>query len=81
MIYFIGNTTESKVKIGYSKHPDKRLKEIQTTAPFKVSILKVIPGNFIEEKKWHRHFAWCKTNNEWYTLTEELKEFINRKVS
>jgi hypothetical protein len=77
-VYFIGNFQEGKCKIGCSSNPSKRLKQIQTSSPFKVSLLKTVPGDFAEEKKWHKLFEWCKESGEWYNLVPEILEFINR---
>lgn len=49
MIYAIGDG--NKVKIGYSKNPQKRLKQLQTGHPNKLKLLHTWEGDKLAEKK------------------------------
>lgn len=77
-IYFIGNLDIGEVKIGRSIHPHKRLKELQTASPHPLFILKMIPGNSFQETKYHSHFSKSKLKGEWYSITPDIKEFLDR---
>ena len=78
-IYFIADTIFNEVKIGYSANPQKRLKELQTARSNELTLLKVIPGNQKEERKYHSQFCWYrKKKGEWFDLSDENKTFIAR---
>jgi hypothetical protein len=77
-IYFISEENNNRVKIGYSKDPYKRLKQLQTGNSNKLILLNAIPGSQKEERKWHKLFCHSKINNEWFHLSEEILTFIYR---
>lgn len=80
-IYFIVDYDKKEVKIGYSKHPQQRLKEIKTSNPGKLILAKVIPGTRMDERKYHKVFCHSKLRREWFTLSPDIEEFLNRKVA
>lgn len=80
-VYFIVDYNKKEVKIGYSKHPQQRLKELSTSYPGKLELAKVIPGTVKDERKYHQIFCHSKICREWFTLTPEIEEFINRKAA
>jgi hypothetical protein len=80
-VYFIVNYQARKVKIGYSTNPEQRLKQLLTGNDGKLELAKVIPGTVKDERKYQRLFCHSKIRREWFELTPELQEFINRKVS
>jgi hypothetical protein len=77
-IYFIADLTNNEVKIGISKDPHKRLKQLQTARSNKLKLLKTVHGTNEDEKKYHSLFCWYKKEGEWYELSDELWEFIRR---
>jgi hypothetical protein len=79
-IYFIVNYQARKVKIGYSTNPQRRLKELLTANDGKLELAKVVPGTIKDERKYHQVFCHSKVRREWFKLTPEIEEFINRKV-
>jgi len=74
MIYFIkaGNC----VKIGYSKNPTARLKELQTGNSKKLKLLCTIPGDFKTEAALHEVYKANKQQGEWFSYTGKLKNSI-----
>ncbi|WP_396442583.1 MULTISPECIES: GIY-YIG nuclease family protein [unclassified Limnospira] len=66
MIYMI--LDRPYCKIGFSKHPQKRLKQLQTGNPRRLILLAVcnLPNSF--EKEFHRFFKKYKFNNEWFLI-------------
>ena len=42
MIYFLENGDDGHIKIGYAKHPTRRLKELQTGSPYPLKLLCTI---------------------------------------
>jgi len=80
-IYFIVDYDKREVKIGYSKHPQQRLKELKTSNSGNLVLAKVVPGTRIDEKKYHRVFCHSRIRREWFQLTLEIEEFINREAA
>jgi uncharacterized protein YeeX (DUF496 family) len=67
------------VKIGRSKNPEKRLKQLSTGSPYKLEIIKKIRGNENLEREIHDKFSHLRMNGEWFELTDELSEFIESR--
>jgi len=53
MIYLIQRDGTHEFKLGYSKHPEKRLRELQTGNSGKLLLIKVWDGDRALEKKIH----------------------------
>ena len=70
-IYIITNGTE--FKIGCSKHPDQRLKELQTANSFELSILFTFETEygFKLEKSIQRFMSHCNQKGEGFCLTND----------
>src|SRR5690606_10224318 len=63
-------------KIGYSKSPLHRIKEIQATNPNTVTLVGYWDGLLYHEHSLHRRFAHCRKHGEWFAMTEkDLKDF------
>ena len=79
MIYFI--QCHNHVKIGYSKDPIKRLKELQTGNPYKLNLIGTVPGSLADEKIYHSYFSSniISKESEWFLL-EKRKEGLNACV-
>jgi len=76
MIYFI-KAESGHVKIGYSKNnPIKRLEAIQTSKPYKLTLLKAIDGDHTQEWLIHLKFDSFRVMGEWFLLTDAILEFI-----
>ena len=81
MIYVvIGRVDKSKqvAKIGYSKHPEKRIKEIQGMCPLKLELICTFKGNYETESALHYYFRDKKLpyTKEWFKVEGELKNII-----
>ena len=78
MIYFI-KSESGHVKIGYSENDvETRVNQLQAGCPFNLSILKTITGDRIQEKLIHKKFKKDRTLREWFTITTELLDYIER---
>ena len=67
-IYFIGNTRNGLVKIGFSTVPDKREKTLQSEEPELVTIYRVDGVTIGDEKMIHRRFSKKRMRGEWFAL-------------
>mgnify|MGYP001165025595 CR=1 FL=1 len=74
-LYVIGPENEGPVKIGFSKHPEKRLKSIQTGHPEKLILHHKTQFDQTKirlvERKIHNDLSYKKVNGEWFNITPE----------
>lgn len=64
------------MKIGYSKDPVSRLRNLQTSNPLKLKLIGLLPGSFSSEKEFHLLFKKFKTNGEWFRYDGQLKSCL-----
>lgn len=79
-IYFIGNKSRTSIKIGYSKNPEKRLKQLQTANAELLEILYVVEGGRVTERYYHNYFSdvYNKTG-EWFEYDFVYKWILRDK--
>ena len=79
-VYLIQNTVTGAVKIGSSKHPQKRLKQLQTGNSDKLKIIHLIKCERIPvikvERQIQKWFRCQRLQGEWRKLSQEDLEFI-----
>ena len=77
-VYFIG-CNETGVKIGFSTNVKGRLKSLNISSPYTLSLIDTIEcSNYEQVEKWaHEYFAPRRMNSEWFDITEkEIKDWI-----
>lgn len=79
-VYLIGCKSLGAIKIGYSKHPHKRLKELQTASPYLLEMLGLIEGTFKTESHIQRRFKEHHMDREWFYDKEEIREYFKGNV-
>lgn len=72
MVYFILCNKEF-IKIGVSKHPEKRLKQFQTGCPYELKLLLVVNGDLQTEKGFHQLFETTNVRGEWFRYDGLIK--------
>ena len=77
MVYFIADTTNNVVKIGFSKSPKKRLQQLQTSNSNVLVLLGFIDGMETEESYCHQLFEKDKKIGEWFNLSDQIVDYIN----
>ncbi len=65
-----------RVKIGKASKVINRLRELQTSAPFKLQLLAVVPGGLKEEGELHHRFHHLRLHGEWFQMNHELIQFV-----
>lgn len=75
-VYFVQGEFGGGIKIGFSKTPESRLKQLQTSYPDTLKILVLVPGNNKDEKTYHKKFEHIKLNGEWFKPDKELLDEI-----
>ncbi len=83
MIYFIQDQANRQIKIGYSKHPRKRLGQLQVGAAHRLRLLGQIEGTIDDEKVILDQFATNRVRGEWFNEDEailcEIAELLDRE--
>lgn len=76
MIYFIQNTENNDVKIGYSARVDKRLSQLQVANSKKLRLLFQMEGDKQTESELHRQYQSHHIRGDWFKPTV-VQDFIN----
>ena len=82
-VYFIGSDDPDfkHIKIGYSKSPQDRLKQLQTSCPVKLRVLSQIEGNLSIESDIQRKFKGCRLEGEWFRRGASINNYLNSLYS
>lgn len=75
-VYFIGSKEQGIVKIGYSKNPLQRLKQLQTSSPYFLELFGTVEGDLITEQELQDQFSHYNMVGEWFEYSSELEGFI-----
>ena len=81
-VYIIQSGYESSYKIGHSKHPRKRLRQLQTGHPQKLFLVHSIscrehPARKIEKFLHSRlSFHRSRPGSEWFQLSNEIIDWL-----
>lgn len=65
-IYFIQESGDGPVKIGFSRRPERRPHELQTGNPRELVLRHVVPGDRAMESQLHRRFEPARIRGEWF---------------
>tara|TARA_B100000214_G_C23743328_1_gene524271 strand:- start:121 stop:417 length:297 start_codon:yes stop_codon:yes gene_type:complete len=67
-LYIVQSDVSGAIKIGRSKDPRKRLKQLQTGSPYKLKLLAIVPEKGNIEKSLHSSFSSYKKSckGEWF---------------
>lgn len=76
VVYFIQQGEDGPIKIGFSKNPEARLKQLQPSTPAPLRILRTIQGGRSREQSIHGRFQNDRLKGEWFRPTPELLEYI-----
>lgn len=68
-IYMITCEGTSRIKIGYSGNPEKRLSELKTGAPGKLAIVRTWMAHQTEEGLAHKALAVHRRHLEWFDVS------------
>jgi hypothetical protein len=72
-VYLIKYGSSNLYKIGLSKNPKERLKQLQSAIPENLFLLHTIEAsNMMElEAYFHQMFSHCRARSEWFELTDD----------
>ena len=80
MIYFVENTINNHIKIGYTKDIKARLYQLSRENKDELKLLKCIRGGIKLEKQLHADFSDARVAGEWFKNTPELTLYIARQT-
>ncbi|KGF71363.1 hypothetical protein DO97_21630 [Neosynechococcus sphagnicola sy1] len=67
-----------RIKIGFSKHPEKRVRELQTGTSDLLMLHALEPGDRELERKRHTEFSDHRKIGEWFMCSKALADHILR---
>lgn len=70
-VYLIQSLENSYYKIGVSKHPNKRLRELQTGNSSELKLIEVYQSEFAHavEKTMQRRYSHLRREGEWFDMS------------
>jgi len=72
-IYLILSLENSYYKIGVSRCPQKRIKQLQTGNSSELKLIETYQSEYADliEKTLHRRYSYLKKEGEWFNLSVE----------
>lgn len=80
VVYFIAavdeRASESPIKIGSTRAPAIRLRELQAHCPYTLEILALARGGTAKERQYHQRFARHRLHGEWFAPAPEIVRHV-----
>lgn len=73
-VYFVEAVGLERIKIGKSRRPVARLRELAAVVPVHTSLLACVTG--ISEERVHSMFAKWRLHGEWFQAHASLRLFV-----
>jgi hypothetical protein len=80
-VYFAQRGEDGPIKIGMSKHPISRVKDLGAASAEGLRLLGVVPGGRRQEVELHTMFSGARLNGEWFRPVLHLKDYIATHAS
>lgn len=75
-IYFVAAPEASRIKIGFSNNPDKRIASLMTSSAYKLETLAIVEGSREQEQALHQRFAHLRVHREWFADCGEIRSYV-----
>lgn len=74
-VYLIQSLEEGYYKIGVSKHPNKRINELNTGNSSQLKLIETYKSEFANqiEKTMQRKYHYLKKNGEWFNISVSIE--------
>jgi hypothetical protein len=66
VIYFVQGIITQRIKIGYARHPKKRVASLQSESPDELKFLGQMHGEMEDEAALHEQFKRHRLHGEWF---------------
>jgi predicted GIY-YIG superfamily endonuclease len=79
-VYLIQSLENGYYKIGVSKNPNKRIKQLQTGNPATLKLITIFKTehSYRIESFFHKRFSHCRREGEWFELNIQNElDFLN----
>ena len=76
-VYLMQSELTGLLKIGISKDPIQRRRNLETAQGGKIELLKIIAGGKNIEKKLHEKFSTYRKDGEWFENTAEIIDYFD----
>jgi len=77
-VYFASNLELTRIKIGKSIEPSKRLTDLQSGSPDLLILVGEVIGYTYVEHWFHRLFAHARIHSEWFVVDDEIARMVYR---
>lgn len=74
-IYFVG--LRRAFKVGWARDVSKRMKQLQTSSPHKLTLIYSLPGTRREEAMLHSFFVAHRLRGEWFKRHHDMDNCIS----
>jgi len=75
-LYFIECEVTGILKIGISKNPEKRLRNLQSSSPTKLKLRAVFANKGHWEQSLHKQFNYTHSHDEWFYPNNEIEQLL-----
>lgn len=75
-VYVVRERGTERIKIGVSRQPSDRLKNLGSEAGIELELVAIIPGGIRQERALHKRFAACRTRGEWFQADGALRAWM-----
>lgn len=75
-IYFVEAEGCGRLKIGFSKTPERRIADLRTMGGAPINVLAVVYGCQKTERRLHECFKAERQHGEWFAISERLQRFV-----
>jgi len=80
-IYYVADTGRDVVKIGISRNPWSRVKDIQVGSSSKFELLATLKTSERSEQAIHKFFQVTRLEGEWFSRSPALNSLIQKTIS
>jgi hypothetical protein len=77
-VYFIRNQAADAMKVGHSRDPDRRLRELQTGNSARLHLVGAVAAAREFETLVHEEFADLALEGEWFSQSGEILAWVER---
>jgi hypothetical protein len=83
MIYFVQGVITQRIKIGYARHPKKRVGSLQSESPDELKLLGQMHGEMEDETALHEQFMQYRLHGEWFKpdILPQVLEILHKDAA